>query len=549
MTKPWEKTYSVPAKPWERTREVEKTLPEMRTEQRLADIVHTPRLHAATREQQSQLEARERRAQGAGYQESVRQRAPGPNMPDVAASTAAGITESAQDPLYGALDLAGVDVQNPPPMASVLSQARRQQARETTEELADENVGGVIGNVIGEGSQIALPAAKYIQATSRVGKAGGYGLPLAIEAATATGRRGLITPEEGDTRSGNMTKEMLINLSAGGAGAGLLKLARGVNLKRGAQELIDEGIPLTPGQAAKSPAIHGLETTASVTPLLARGTRRARERAEAAISPVIISRVAKQFDDTADITRGGWEGMEDLTVIVNTKYDDAWDAANTSMWNNQQRERFGNRLTRESRRWTDTQGASLNRLADDMLNVDLTVKRLDTKMRDMIQSSNDYEFTAYLKDQRALLRERAGATTNKALTDLDTNYGDFLTIQRGTANAPGGAAGQVEPEGLRQSVQSVSATQPRSVGEAPLQQTADTLVRLMADEGGAPLDFFRRLANVAPTPATDKFMDRMGRAVIGQTNPQRAVREFLADNPDAARYFITASGAAGGADQ
>lgn len=515
MTKPWEEAY---AKPWEQ--EYAPSGPPVVTSG------PTPAMQMGV---ETPVGSGPRDLQSVGW---------GP-------SAAAGFVESFQKPIYGALDLAGVDVENPHRIMSVLSKARRQAALESMTELADKNIGGTVGRVIGEGNQVLLPAMATIGTSI---KAGRYALPLAVEAATATARRGLITPEEGETRTGNMVEEAAINLGAGAVGAGLLKAGKGLNLARGAQEAMDSGIPLTPGMAVKSPAVRGIETAAEVTPFLARGTREFRGAADAAVSPVIIQRVASQIDDTADITRGGWQGVDELTGLVNARYDEAWDAANTAMWNNQQRERFANRLSRESARWADTQGAALSRLSGDMANPDLTLKRLDSKLRSMIQSSNDHDFTEYLKGQRARLRERAGAASNNALKDLDASYGDFLTVQRASADAPAGSAGAMTPQGLSNSVRSVSPTQTRSVGSAPLQNTADDLVRLMAREGGQPLDFFRRLANVAPTPIPRSVMDGLGQALMGQTNPQRALKEYLTANPDVARYFVTATAALGGQD-
>ena len=69
------------------------------------------------------------------------------------------------------------------------------------------------------------------------------------------------------------------------------------------------------------------------------------------------------------------------------------------------------------------------------------------------------------------------------------------------------------------------------------------MVEIMKITGGAPLDFFRRVAKMAPTPMPRSWMKAMGEAVMGDTAGQRAALKWLREHPE----LVERAGAIGAA--
>ena len=79
-----------------------------------------------------------------------------------------------------------------------------------------------------------------------------------------------------------------------------------------------------------------------------------------------------------------------------------------------------------------------------------------------------------------------------------------------------------------------------------MQKQAEELATMMDSAGMTPLDFFRRLSNISPTPMPQVVLKKVGNALIGETDLQRAAQLIL-ENPEARqalRRMTTATGAA-----
>jgi hypothetical protein len=490
---------------------------------RAAQLAAFKESQAASPEQQRAQKAEEVQATLAEY------------TPDVGA-TGAGFVESFQRPIYGALDYFDIDDPEASGVASILSKAKRQEAMRTMRERKEESpISGGVGGFTGEMSQLALPGAMLSKAAR-----GGAALPYIADIGTAGLRGAAITPED---EEGSRTMGALTEGGAAVAGLGIgkavEKFAKGARKMPGVQEYIDKGGYLTPGQAAESRLIRGLETVGTVTPFTAKGVKEMQERAVEGVSKQFIDDVAKQLEYTGDIP-GGQQGIAKLTKLIGDKYDEAWGTVDTKVWENTQR-KLGNKLIREGADWSADQANVLKRLGNDAKRVG--VKKFDTKMRNAIDSAKkDYAFQQHLKDVRRDMRDMvAGPETKRLLKEVDSVYPDFLTVQDAAGRVAGG---RFTGSDIAKSSRRIGGLTRSARGEAPMQKaTEDIAAALQSEASGAPLDFFRRVARMAPTPVPREVMRKLGQGVTGDTTVQKWLAKVLEENPE----LIQRAGAIGAA--
>ena len=450
-------------------------------------------------------------------------------------SALSGVGESFAKPIYGALDLADVDMGD----GGFLNKESRQKALKTFEEETDKSAFGTAGELIGDISKFALPGAGLVKALgtgSKLARATG----AAADIGTAATLGALETPDKGETRGDRALEEALF--AAGGLGAGkvLEKAVQGARKMKGAKEYIREGGYLTPGMAAKSPAIRGSESVMEVTPFLARGVKEARKDAEFGFNEKIINQVARQFDDTAKTLPAGHEGMEGLGRIVKKGYDDAWDAVNKDAWFSGGQDSFIREVDEVARGWADTEAKALGRIAKVADGGDL--KQVDSRIRKM-KSNAEGDFLDELNDLQESLRAKAGEEAMEGLAKMDAGYGNYLALQGAAAKTDAGEFGARQ---LVKSARQVGGKSRAAKGQAPMQQQAEELATMMDSAGMTPLDFFRRLSNISPTPMPQAVLKKIGNLLIGETDPQRAAQLIL-ENPEARaalRRMTTATGAA-----
>ena len=472
---------------------------------------------------------------------------------------AGGFTESFARPLYGALDWAGVD--SVP--GSVLSKSARKRAREALDESQEgHGFAGGAGSLAGNIAQFALPAAG---AAKLVG-AGRAALPAAFAADVGYGGlAGAAGAEEGQDRGEAAAKEAGLAALGGGLGATIAKLGKGFDVKPGVEKFMEAGGYLTPGQAAASKGITGLETVSGVTPFLARGVGDVTQAASESVSPTMIKQVGRRFN--ANIAEGGQKGIAKLKDAVNDGYADAWSRVGADAWDADTQKAFAKKIMQETKFWPADEAATLQRLVRDVdpnaakkpaaptnrferpkalpkatkPKKDISLKKIDKMLRDMIDGSKDnYAFQETLIGLRGDLRDMAGESANKALNKMDSAYPDFLAVRDAAAKS---RRGSFDARTLEQSSRTVGGVDKASRGLAPVQRQAEDLAEAMQKVGGEPLDFFRRIARFLPTPAPRSLMKAVGNITVGQTGWQRQIRKVLEDHPEYAEQLMAAMSA------
>ena len=334
-------------------------------------------------------------------------------------------------------------------------------------------------------------------------------------------------PEEGETRGGQAVEEMAGAALGMGTGAVLGKAIRGLNKSKEAQKLLDEGVYLTPGAAAQNPVISGIENAMEVTPFLARGTKKAREKMTDSWNMDILNKAAPEGVTITDI---GTKGAKQLEDAYESAYADAWRGAGsvdidtaadmiTSIEN--VTKRFGKKDRRV-----------LNNIIADLEDYALeggknSFKRIDETLRNEMKTSGGKRpaLTKELNRIRQQLRASAGADIVEKLKPLDAKYPTYLTARDATGRAKQ-TGGVFTPAQLTSSSGKVGRRK-AEVGEAPLQREADLARETVGKKvGGQPLEWFRRLAAATPNVVP---MQTAGRAVMGQTAPQRFLQQQLLD--------------------
>lgn len=439
-----------------------------------------------------------------------------------------GIATSGLSTYYGIKDLAGqLDDEDRATLAD-------------WKEDAGESGWGTAGRVVGELGQFAIPGgalakgAKAINTAKGLTKAKALGTYAAADALAGASVGGVKLPEEGESRLSNAGREAAASLIGSGVGAAGSKLLRGLDKTPEAKRLIEEGARLTPGMSAATPPIKYLEDVMEVTPFLARGTKKARDAAEDTIQLAALNKASPG----AAITETGTEGVAQLKQVIQKEYGDAW--AGATGLTNEARTAFVNRGDELFGEVTDAQGNILKRIGSNFKKLTTdpspeSLQAMDKLLRKEINSAkSDFGFQSGLKDLRETLRVGMPEGVVSRLKEVDAQYPDFLTVRK-AAKAAAGDGGNFKPRHLVQAMKSVGKD---SVGEGagPMQQFISDASIADQKTGGAPLEFFRRLAGIAPSPLP---MKTAGNVLMGNTAPQKAAVGFGNQYADELRKYIS----------
>lgn len=429
-----------------------------------------------------------------------------------ASSGLSGLGESFGRSIYGAMDWAGVDVDD----AYLLDKERRAEALATMKEEADKSGFGTAGRLAGDVSKFALPGALATKA--------GLGLK-AIAAAEVLGSGGigsLKTPEQGKSRLTNAAKEAALASAGLGFGKVLEKSVRGLSKMPGAEEYMRAGNYLTPGQAASNPTVRGVESTLSIMPFVARATDELRDQGVAGFTKSTINMLAKNLDSAVKELPTGQAGMRRLRTMVENGYDAAWDAVDDAIWATTGRGSFINDVATVANDWAETEAKALIRLSKTAARGGL--KQADKKIRDMMTGAEG-DFLEELKALRVSLRQKAGPGTVDQLAKMDSQYGPFLTVQKAMAKNP-----QFNAKELTAAAKRVGGEAQAAQGLAPLQKGAQEMADVLEPFDIGLMQSMGKISKTLPSPIPRTAMKKMGDMAMGETNTQRVIQKWLEDD-------------------
>lgn len=443
-----------------------------------------------------------------------------------------GVGLSVLETLYGIKDLAG-------------GMSPEQEARlEDWRQDAEQSDWGTAGKITGDVGQFMIPGSAAVKGVSLASKASKLAKTLQAtnraRVATRAGADilgaglvgGLKAPDIGETRAGNIEGDMAGALTGEMLGYGLGKAVRGINKTPAAQRLLDQGVPLTPGEAAQSKFVQGLEAIADVTPLIAHGVKRSREASAQGLQKLALESAAPPG---VAVTETGVKGIQQLKAGFTDAYADAWGGA-TSL-SNEARVGFVNMLATAAPKLTKKQKTALKGVVTDFkdLTRDVTpdkLKALDNDLRKRITAAKkDYDYQELLTDLRKQLRAGVPPEVSKKLSAVDAQYGKYLVVRKAAKDA-------LENEGNfggRQLIKAAKAVGKDNAGEGgtPLAQLAmDAGQTTERKIGGQPLEWFRRVAGITPTPFP---MQAAGRVVLGRTGLQKSAQKVADQIPETLR--------------
>ena len=407
---------------------------------------------------------------------------------------------------------------------------------------------GNVGQIGGELTQLAAPAGaltKTLQAAGWANKLGKVA-PVITDALATAGLEATKLPEEGETRGDAALEGLTDSLTGSALAKTLSKVTRGVDITDEAKKILDKGGFLTAGKSAKSKGIQGLESVAEVTPFLAKGVKKAQAKAKSKWEDIVTTDAAPSG---VKITGKGQDAVRQLKGAYDDAYTKAWSEADNV--SNQARVNFVDSVEKSAQFLPPNEARKVINIAKDFKNVltDINpakIKAYDNRIRREISSTayDKVELRDALKGMRETFRKGLPAETQTALREVDKDYAKYLVVKKATAQAAGDK-GEFSPRQLINAVKSVGGETRTALGEAPLQDLATAGVQTVDRKtGGAPLEWFRRIAGAVPTPLP---VEATSNLMIGQTPIQKAARRTIeSDIIDELRKVMPTSGQWGG---
>lgn len=451
-----------------------------------------------------------------------------------------GVVASGMDTYYGVKDL-----------VTDLDDEDRARLKDWKDD-AGESGYGTAGQVVGEIGQLLAPAgvalkgARGASAALKLAKTSkrARALALAAESAAIGGGEATQLPEEGETRLANGVWGGATALGGGAAFGVGKKALKGLTKTKAGKKLIDEGVRLTPGMAAKTMAAGGLEGIGGYIPVLGRSIQKLRDRATDDYSKAVMNKVSKKMGfaqkDMSD------NSMKNLRTLIQGGYRKAWGSAKPIT--SDTIAKIKGVLDKNSANLAGKEKRALKAVMADMVDVVASGKQtpealsaLDKGLNALNAGKKKHVFRKVLKEAQNVFRKEAGVETSKRLKYMDDVYPEYLTIRNARRKAvasPGGDAKPASiPDKLMSAANKVGAKGEKlAFGEAPLQGMAqagrDTLNK-------GTIDLLPQvkvaLGQRTPSFGLEHVMAPTGRALMGDTAVQKAGRRYINPVADALR--------------
>jgi len=436
-----------------------------------------------------------------------------------------GLGVSGLNTYYGLKDLAS-------PITGGLDDEDRATLKDW-EEDAGQSGWGTAGEVVGDVGQILLGGGAGGAALK-----GATMLPKFMKGAVAADTAASAVlgatqlPQEGDSRLANAGKEAVAALAGGGLGKAIAatggKLSRGISQTDEAVKLLDEGVPLTPGQASSGGLPRSLEYAMQAAPVLAKGREAAREAAVEKWGQNIMKKAAPEG---VDITAPAREGAKQLKQSFETAYTKAWSTAtkpDASAVNAMESTiKDGSKVVGVDGKAALTKATgNLSKLIADFS--PQALKTFDHSLKRQIGSAaraGDEALEESLNALRVQLRDALPADAQDALKAVDSQYGKYLVVKKAGAKAKK-TKGVFTPDQFMDSVGAVGGETRTFTGKAPLQEFAeDALTSVGRSEPNMILDLLK--GTIGQFPTNQPLMDAGGRAMLGRTGAQKGVQKGL----------------------
>ncbi len=378
------------------------------------------------------------------------------------------------------------------------------ESRQESDMMAEQHGGyATAGNIVGEVALAAVPAgqlAKGVQAVTR-------GAPrLARTGATLTAESGLVgaieggkLPGEGETRAENAAEAAKWSMALGVPFAGLQGATAPVS--KAAKELLDEGVPLTPGQVGGGmrtsvekfmsviPGLSGkvqkmqdaaldswnVNTLNKVVPLRPEGEGRLAELLKGQIDDVTVAghpaftQLQQQFKDAytevwMDVTPtslrpGGFiKGMRETASLLDGLPADSLPAAQKST----------QKLVGMMEQFKQSGDYRL-------------IENMDDVLRNTANASDDQLTSKFYQSLRDSLRKGIDPGAVRNLKLVDKSYRDFSVLQKAASYVKPQEQGAIfSPRNLQSAVKAKNDPRLTTTGRGAMQREADAATETIA---------------------------------------------------------------------
>lgn len=394
---------------------------------------------------------------------------------DVVAPSARGFVQGAADPVVGAVQL-GANVIG---QGDTVNQAIRDNEAKQ-EALGTSGVARFVGNV-------ASPANLMI--ASRIPA----GASMVRQGAVIGAAGGAMQPVVGDNFAAEKVQQVALGGALGGVGGAALGGAAAMlnpNVSPAVRSLMQEGVEITPGQAAGG-LWQRLEDKLVSAPFVGGSISEARGRGIESFNKAALNRALAPIGESTDDV--GREGFKQVKQKIGKAYDNLLPQLNVSV-DNQFMQDMGN-LRSMAQNMPDAQAAQFDKLLDNLalsrftpagLMSGETMKRVESELgkkasnylRD--QSADVRDLGAALQEAQNVLRQlviRSNPSKAGELQKINEAYANYARLRR-ASSAVGAEEGVFTPAQLLNAVKA----EDKTVGKAGFAQ-GNALLQDLAESG------------------------------------------------------------------
>jgi hypothetical protein len=386
---------------------------------------------------------------------------------------------------------------------------------------AGESGWGTAGEVVGELAQFAIPGGALLKGAKLASKAKKLtGIQKAgLEAISAGAVGGLNLPDEGETRLGNIAKDV-IGSGVGSAAGGILgKAFSPIKKSKEGKAIMDKGGYLTPGQAAENPVWSSLESMMSIIPGLAKGTKAAKEKG---INSWLLQTAKEASIAPDEITKVGVGGYKQLRKQYDDLYSDVWNNVFPIKKSNvndilQDVGKIVNLVPPDQKYMLKRFGKGMREMTigkphpEKFRSMDKSLSKV------MDNAKGDADLWNDLNAIREKLRSNLPRDSRTDLAYLTKKYPDKLTVRDATASALG-EGGKFTPNQAFSSSRSIGRAEKAASAETPLFDIINRGKKTVGRRGD-PLPLSRWFRIAPGVPSIPGLESLGGRLMKGTKNP------------------------------
>lgn len=415
--------------------------------------------------------------------------------------------------------------------------------------------GGITGNVAGNLAMLAIPGGALGLTGKALNVARAMLAPRTLKGAAALGTvAGATQPVASDD---SRVENMAVGGVGGVAGNAIPKVAGALlkgNTRPQVQQLLDEGVKLTPGQIAGG-TIQRLEESATSIPLVGDAIRGSMARANDSFNKAALQRALEPIGEKVTLTgRGGIEEVESklgafydrllpkLTVKLDPQFavDVRTVKAAAANLPDEQAKQFDKIITNEVLKKFSTGRMT----GEEMKVIDSELGRLARGYQGDAAFANR-ELAHTIRDAQTALRDlvtRGNPQLAPELKRANEGWANFVRVQRAATNQ-GATEGVFTPSQLSGAVKANDSSLRRGAfarGDALMEDLSDagtSVMRKQVPDSGTPLRAMVGAGTLGGAAYLDPVVAGVMLAAAGAyTSPaQKIITALMARRPDAMR--------------